>query len=39
MKPVKSRRAGKMVKRKKRKPATEKQKKNLLRWKSELRGA
>jgi hypothetical protein len=38
MKSLKMRKAGKIVKPKKRKPPTEKQKKNLFRWKSEIRG-
>ena len=39
VKRIKVRKAGKMSKPKKRKEPTEKQKKNLFRWKSELRGA
>ena len=39
VKPVKVRKAGKFVKPKKRKGPTKEQKKNLFRWKSELRGA
>jgi len=39
VKPIKVRKAGKMKKSKKREEPSKKQKKNLFRWKSELRGA